>query len=124
MVSYDPRCPAWLMTQLSVPKEVKAAPLEPSGWKDKLPRVRTQKIRPRLPRTGFGSGIAASLRNYLANHWSLIIVVDQTGCSIEQTPTFRQLVFINMCRFFAPRLRQLIYQRKPICANVLCFDLA
>jgi integrase len=56
---------------LSIPNEVRAAPLEPSGWQDKLPRVRTQKMQPRLPRTGFGSGIAASLRNYLATRRAL-----------------------------------------------------
>ncbi|MBU6402409.1 MAG: tyrosine-type recombinase/integrase [Verrucomicrobia bacterium] len=51
---------------LPVPSSGKPASLNPAGWKQKLPKVRTEKRRPRLTRSGFGSGLAASLRNYLA----------------------------------------------------------
>ena len=51
---------------LPVPNSGKPASLDPAGWKQKLPRVRTEQLRPRLTRSDFGSALAASLRNYLA----------------------------------------------------------
>ena len=51
---------------LPVPKKVQAAFLDRADWKHKLPRVRTEKSRPRLSKGGFGSGLSESLRNYLA----------------------------------------------------------
>jgi integrase len=56
---------------LPIPRPARAAMLDPSGWKQRLPRVRTQKLRPRLTQSGFGSGLAASLRIYLANRRAL-----------------------------------------------------
>lgn len=51
---------------LPVPDSGRPALLDPAGWTQKLPKARTEKRRPRLTRSGFGSGLAASLRNYLA----------------------------------------------------------
>jgi integrase/recombinase XerD len=56
---------------LPVPETARAGSLDRSGWRHKLPKVRTQKLQPPLKRAGFGSGLAASLRSYLANRRAL-----------------------------------------------------
>lgn len=51
---------------LPVPDSGKPAALDPTGWTQKLPKARTERRRSRLTRSGFGSGLAASLHDYLA----------------------------------------------------------
>jgi site-specific recombinase XerD len=56
---------------LPVPSTDQASPLDPSGWKRKLPRLGRPKRRPPLAKVDFGSGLAGSLRVYLANRRAL-----------------------------------------------------
>jgi integrase/recombinase XerD len=56
---------------LPIPKTAQPAKLDPSGWKQKLPKSRTGKKRPRLARMHLASGLAASLRAYLATRRAL-----------------------------------------------------
>ena len=56
---------------LPVPSTDQASPLDPSGWKRKLPRLGRPKRRPPLAKVDFGSGFAGSLRVYLANRRAL-----------------------------------------------------
>ena len=56
---------------LPVPKVTKPVALEPSSWRQRLPKVRTGKLQPSLTKGDFGSGLAASLRNYLATRRAL-----------------------------------------------------
>ena len=51
---------------LPLPVSDKPASLDPTGWTQKLPKARTEKRRPPLNRSGFGSGLAGALRRYLA----------------------------------------------------------
>jgi len=56
---------------LPIPKIVRPAKLDSSGWKAKLPKSRDGKKRPRLARTHLASGLADSLRTYLATRRAL-----------------------------------------------------
>ena len=56
---------------LPVPEgEEKTVAFKPNGWKSELPRVRHQVAKP-LPRADFHSGLASSLRRYLATRRAL-----------------------------------------------------
>jgi site-specific recombinase XerD len=56
---------------LPVPKTTKPVALEPSRWRQRLPKVRTSKLRSPLTTADFGSGLAPALRNYLATRRAL-----------------------------------------------------
>lgn len=103
---------------LPVPKPTRPAPLNPSGWKQRLPRVRTVKHRPPITKTGFGSGLAVALRDYLATRRALgRRFISEEKC-LRRWDDFLQDCF-RQAREVRPEMFQLWAQTMPqLTANV------